>query len=368
MPHLRQLMLAALVSLALVGCGGAQEAATNEEATTDTAPPVAGTEGASEEATSSNATAAGEEIALRVGLLEFLPTFNIYVAEQEGYFDDEGLDVELVYMQDQNLVGQAVESGEVDLGSRNYDGILAAIAQGFDWRVIYPHVLYSSNSPDAQLMIRSDLYTGSAEDAAKALENEPFAVNVGGQSWMSVQVYLENNWNVDPEKIEFVDVAYSDMLAAFDQGTVAGAHVVEPFVAAIEEAGVAKSLGPHLDSVAMLPPYGNGTERFVIQSSFARADWIEENGEAVQRFVRAMDSATQAILDDPEQFNDLAVEFTGLEEDVVLGGLYPERYSVDTVITPDEARAPINFNFATGLIDRELDLDEVLSEFFPLEQ
>jgi NitT/TauT family transport system substrate-binding protein len=366
MPHLRQLTLAALVGLALVACGGAQEAATTGDATTDTPPAAVGTEAANDEPNASSA--AEEAIPLRVGLLEFLPTFNIYVAEQEGYFEDEGLDVELVYMQDQNLVGQAVESGEVDLGSRNYDGILAAVAQGFEWRAIYPHVLYSSNSPDAQLMIREDLYTGTAEDAAKALENEPFAVNVGGQSWMSVQVYLENQWDVDPETIEFVDVAYSDMLAAFDQGTVAGAHVVEPFVAAIEEAGVAKSLGPHLDSVALLPPHGNGTERFVIQSSFARADWIEDNGEAVQRFVRAMDSATQAVLDDPEQFNDLAVEFTGLEEDVVLGGLYPEKYVVDTVITPDEARAPINFNYATGLIDRELELNEVVSDYFPLEQ
>lgn len=315
--------------------------------------------------TADGGTAPVDILPLRIGLLEFLPTFNLFVAEQEGFFEAEGLDVELVYIQDFNLIGQAVESGDIDIGARNYDGIVAAITQDFEWQVLYPNVLYSSDAPDAQLMIRSDLF-GTPEEAAKALEDEIFAVNVGTQSWMASQVYLEHQWGVDPENLEFAEIRYADILAAFDQGTAGGAHVVEPFATAIEEAGVGRALGPHLDVVALLPPYGNGTRRFLIQASFARADWIADNSETVDRFVRAMNAATASILEAPETYNDLAIEFTGMDEEVVLGTLYPARYIVDTAVTADEALAPIRFNFATGLIDRELTIDEVLADQFPL--
>lgn len=335
------LAFVALVAMVTVACGGGADSA----------------EGSGD---------ADQPQKLKIGLVQFLPTFSIFVAEQQGFFEAEGLDVELVYIQDQNLVGTSVESGDVQIGSRNYDGILTAVATGFEWKALYPHVLYSSESPDAQLMIRTDLMEGDPEAAARSLEGQPFAVNVGGQSWMSTQVYLENQFGVDPETIEYVDVPYSDMLAAFDQGTIAGAHVVEPFVTAIEDAGVAESLGPHLDSVALLPPEGNGTERFVIQASFARTDWVEANADIVDRFVRAMDAATQAILDDPEQFNELAVEYTGLEEDVVLGGLYPDKYTVATSVTREEAEAPIRFGKSTGLIEGDLELEDVLAQQFPL--
>jgi len=352
--RIRVLIPALAFALLAVSCGS-QEA----EPTTTSAADGTTTSAAAGE------TTPGEVLPLRIGLLQFLPTFNIFVADQAGFFEEEGLDVELVYIQDFNLIGQAVESGDIDIGARNYDGIFAAITKGFEWRVLYPHVLYSSDAPDAQLMIRSDLF-GTPEEAAKALEDEVFAVNVGTQSWMAAQVYLEHEWGVDPENLEFAEIRYAEILAAFDQGTIGGAHVVEPFVTAQEEAGVARALGPHLDSVALLPPYGNGTRRFLIQASFARADWIADNSETVDRFVRAMNAATASILEAPERYNDLAIEFTGLDEEVVLGTLYPERYIVDTAVTADEVLAPIRFNFGTGLIDRELAIDEVLADQFPL--
>ncbi|MPZ51756.1 MAG: hypothetical protein GEU79_03315 [Acidimicrobiia bacterium] len=359
--RMRSTLVTVFVAAALFGAG----CASTEAGDTTTETGASETTANSAAAITSSETTSSEGVPLRIGLLQFLPTFNIFVAEQEGFFDDEGLDVELVYIQDFNLIGQAVESGDVEIGARNYDGILSAIAQDFEWRVVYPHVLYSSDAPDAQLMVRSDLF-GSPEEAAQALEGETFAVNVGTQSWMASQVYLENEWGVDPSTLEYVEIPYADILAAFDQGTAAGAHVVEPFAAQMEEAGVGKPLGPHLDSVALLPPHGNGTERFLIQASFARSDWIAENADTMERFVSAMNAATESILENPDQYNDLAVEFTGMEESVVLGELYPDRYIVDSSVTADEALAEIRFNAATGLIDKELTLDEVLAEQFPL--
>lgn len=290
---------------------------------------------------------------LTIAVTPILPTFSVYVAQQEGFFEQHGLDVQLQEIFGSPLIGQAVQSGEAQIGTRNYDGVVSAIASGgVDLEVLYPVVVYDQEQPDAFVMMRSDL----AEQGLQALEGETFAVTLGSQQAEAAKQYLADE-GVDVDAIEFVEVGYSDMAAAFESGSLGGAHVVEPFITQLEREGLAQSMGAHLGYVG---------ERYLINAAFARGDWIEQNPDVVDSFVAAMEQATEHIMSDHAAMLPLASEYTDTPEDV-LTEFYPSRYVLDTELTEEEVRSPITFSAEAGFHE-QVPLDDVLAEDFPLEE
>lgn len=287
---------------------------------------------------------------ISIALSPILPTFNVFVAESKGFFDAQGLDVTIKKVGSSPLIAQAVQSGEVDLGTRNFDGIVSAIASGVDFKVVYPIVMYDDKQPDAFVMLRSDL----AGRGLKALEGQSLAVTLGSQQAEAVKRYLRAN-GVDVDAVKFVEVTYGDMTAAFANKAIAGAHVVEPFITRFERDGIARSMGPHLGYVS---------PRYLINAAFGRGEWMTKNPDTVRRFVQAMNEATTLIRNDPQSLLPLAAEWTGTAPDI-LSSFYPSRYVVATEVAPQELQGPIDFNVDAGFHKR-VALADVLAADFPL--
>lgn len=344
----RGLLAAVAGVLLLAGCASGSTTDDAEAAGIDDAEPVSAD---IDEARDDSSEAPGAELdQLTIAISPILPTFNVFVAQEEGFFAAHGLEVDLQELFGSPLIAQAVQSGEVDLGTRNYDGIVSAIASGVDFQVVAPVVIYDDEHADAFVMLRSDL----AEQGLQAIEGETFAVTLGSQQAEAVRQFLIDG-GVDVDLVEFIEVGYGDMAAAFESGSLGGAHVVEPFITQLEDAGLAVSMGAHLGYVA---------ERYLINAAFARGEWIADNPELVERFVAALSDASEFILADPDALLELASEWTGTPEDV-LSRFYPERYVVSSTLPSAELQAPIDFNVAAGFHD-PVSLDDVLADAFPM--
>ena len=109
------LIMAALVAASLAGCGSSKtEATTAAPAETTTA---AQAETTKEETTEAPTEAKAEPITMNVAYMpNYGSLWSVMTAKEKGYFDEEGITVNLVEFADGPTIIAAMESGSIDVG------------------------------------------------------------------------------------------------------------------------------------------------------------------------------------------------------------------------------------------------------------
>lgn len=112
-------IMAALLGVSLIGCGGAKDAASSE-----------GSTGVSKEAS-------GDELTtIRVGSIKALGTVTPYVSEELGYFEEAGLNVEISDFSDGTALAEAFAAGELDVGIMGIAPTATWFSKGLDLQVV----------------------------------------------------------------------------------------------------------------------------------------------------------------------------------------------------------------------------------------
>jgi NitT/TauT family transport system substrate-binding protein len=84
------------------------------------------------------ASAAGGQLTVTLGVVNWIGYGPIYCAAAEGYYKRYGSAVRLVTFTDNSLMAGAVEGGELDATTLTYDQVIVADARGWNLKVIMP--------------------------------------------------------------------------------------------------------------------------------------------------------------------------------------------------------------------------------------
>jgi NitT/TauT family transport system substrate-binding protein len=84
------------------------------------------------------ASAAGHQLTVTLGVVNWIGYGPIYCAAAEGYYERYGSPVRLVTFTDNSLMPGAVEGGELDATTLTYDQVIVADARGWNLKVIMP--------------------------------------------------------------------------------------------------------------------------------------------------------------------------------------------------------------------------------------
>lgn len=162
MMSMRRLPIAALLAstaLALAACGG------------DDASSASGGEG------SSAATAGSTKIRFLQPIPKTVYFYPLFVAEELGYFEDEGVEVELKSGSQDIPLPAFVSNGDADIGAAGGSQVLQALTKGADFDVFFDYYTKSAEgmvvAADSPIQSMSDmagktLGLGSQEDTAIA--------------------------------------------------------------------------------------------------------------------------------------------------------------------------------------------------------
>ena len=158
--------------------------------------------------------AAPEKKKLTLGYASMSGGFgSFWVAKEKGYFEEQGLDVELLYTR--TTVGlQALTSGHIDAMGTGCAEFFEATRKGYENRVV------------ASLFENNLYLLASGKDITdpKMLVGKSIAVNrIGDTGHMSIRFALRRA-GVDPDKITYVQVGSTpERFSALSKGAVAGA-------------------------------------------------------------------------------------------------------------------------------------------------
>ena len=286
-------------------------------------------------------------IPLKVGFLKIAGYANIYVAQKENMFRDNGLDVSSVFFRSSAEVVAAAQSGSIDIFCAFPSAIMSANERGFDFGTIFQNEITYDKGPDTgAILVLKDSGIKSVEDlVGKRLA----ATARSSQATVAVDEVLRQH-GVDPLRVLYLEAAYPnqyDMLRTHQVDAVAS---TEPFTTRIIQSGIANVIGWH---------YAEAFPGGPLSGAFAKRTFIAQNRDVIDRFNRAMKASIDFMMSDIPRGRKMIVEFTGLEPAIVEKMVY-SRYDYD--VRPDKWQQVIQIMINSKILEKPHAPDEYFSD------
>ncbi|MBD8043282.1 ABC transporter substrate-binding protein [Arthrobacter sp. Sa2BUA2] len=298
--------------------------------------------------TSSGSPAAEGLTAIEVGVIPIVDVAPIYLGVEEGLFEAEGLDVTLTLAQGGAAIVPAVTSGQMDFGFSNITSMIVGRSKGLPVQMVAPGGS-STGDPDADfaaVMTKPD----SGIETTKDLEGKKVGVNTLNNISDSTISEAVKQAGGDYESIEFVEIPFPELSGQLAAGTVDAIAAVEPFVT------IAKADG----AVPVFSNYAEPVDDLTVAVYFASDEYIQENPETVEKFVRALKASQEFAEANPDKVRAILPSYTSLKPEVIEQLTLP-RYSTEVNGASVEEVARISLD--RGLVEEIPDMETLLPAY-----
>lgn len=280
-----------------------------------------------------------------------------YVAISKGFFEDEGIDLELVLTPGADAVTAAVLSGDVQIG---FSGTEATIYVYNGGEKDYPLVFAALTKRDGAFLVSREKIDNFTLDDLKG--KTIVGGRKGGMPEMTFEWGLRQN-GIDPVKDLSIDtsVAFAAMEGAFIGGTGDFVTLFEPNATAVEKEGLGYVVA-YVGTLGGEVPY---------TAYNARKSYIDENPEVIKGFTKAIDRGLKFVLEnEPEVVAKEIVEFfpdTSIDDLTTMIKRYKENdaWRSTVAIEEDEWLHIQDIMIASGELDEYVGYDKLIyDEYF----
>lgn len=286
-------------------------------------------------------------VTLKVGIIPIADVAPLYLGMDQGFFEEENLTIEPQLAEGGAAIVTSVVSGDYQIGFSNTTSLIIASTQNVPVQIISQGVLGGATPEEAwdAVLVSKDSPIRTSED----LEGKTIAVNaVKAVGELTINTALEKE-GVDYTTIDYFEVPFPEMNAALEAGDVDAAWVVEPFVTQGKAAGAR----------AILFPYEQTTPNMTIATYFASRQYMEENGDVVERFVRAMQRSLEYAQENPDAARKIVLEYTEIPPEAAEAMTLPQWQS-DLNLPTIETTAQLAEEY--GFIEEQPNLDELIRQ------
>lgn len=202
----------------------------------------------------------------------------VLYAMHSGIFERHGLDVTITSSSNGAALAAAVAGGSVDIAKSALMSLLAAYAHGVRFKIVAGGTIYDPKAPTDELVVLAE----SSFRVARDLTGKTIAVStLQSLDQMAIQAFVDRRGGRS-SSVRFVELQYSAMLAALQQGRADGASIANPVLQNVLESGRVRSLGA---------PYSALGSGFLEAAWFCSDAFVHDNREAARRFGEAVREA-----------------------------------------------------------------------------
>ncbi|MGH3244211.1 MAG: ABC transporter substrate-binding protein [Spirillospora sp.] len=286
---------------------------------------------------------------MTVAALPLVDTAAVYIAQKEGLFKKEGLDVKIRPVQQSTQAIPALTKGDVQaIAGANYVSFLQANDKG----TVKLSVLAEGASLTSHMM---DLLVppDSPVKNPKDLEGKKVAVNIlNNVQTLTLNAILRAN-NVDASKVDYVQVPFPQMAAALERRQVDAVHLVEPFTSDTQtELGARVAVDGGAQPVTNLPVSG-----FVTTQDFTR-----KNPKTAAAFQRAIFAAQQKAGADRSSVERVLPGYAKIDAKVAAVITLP---GYPSTLTTNRMQRVVDLMFAAKMIKKKPDMKTILFQAQP---
>lgn len=230
----------AMVAMLLVACGDAAQTTTPSPASEEPTPGETAGETAAQPSASSGAyepTPLEPPVTVRVGILRVANP--LFIGIDKGYFEAEGLNVQLEMLASGSELLPLLASGQLDVGlSSPGAALFNAIGAGVDISLVADASRYRPGYGAGAVVVRKELFDSGEISEIEDLQGRSFAVTAPGVATYMMAVRMLEDAGMSEDDVVLETMAYPDMLAALASGQVDAANLTEPFITLGQQRGI----------------------------------------------------------------------------------------------------------------------------------
>ena len=208
-----------------------------------------------------------------------------YVAIENGYFEDEGLEIDLILTPGADNVAAAVLSNDVQIGFAGPESTVYVYVKG---EKNYLQTFAGLTKRDGQLILSREKIDNFTLESM--VGKEVLVGRVGGMPFLNYENGLLNE-GIDKSTVNMnTSVDFADLSSAFISGTGDFVNLFEPNATKLEQEGfgyVVAAIGTYSGEV----PY---------TAYFARKSYINENDEIINKFRKALNRGIDFVHNEDE--------------------------------------------------------------------
>ena len=290
-----------------------------------------------------------EPVTLRIAVLPILDALPMYVAQENGYFESNGIEVEFI------PVGSAAERDQV-IAAGQADGmindLISTLLYNQDTTQIQVVSFARTATPDfPQFRILAAKDSGiSAVEDLKGIE---IGISEGSVIEYTTDRFLEAEGF---QPIEIITIAVPSIpirMSLLDSGELMAANLPDPLASLAIQNGAVSIID---DST--YPQYGNSLISF-------QKTVIDANPEAIRGFLAAVEEAVQEINPDPSQWNELLTE-QKLVPAPLIGSYNVPTFPTGSVPSEEQWNDVVAWGIEKGLISDDVSYEQSVStEYLP---
>lgn len=277
-PRLRRLpVVLAVAALAAAGIAGCSSSSSTSSATTT--------------------TGQGSELSnITVETLRSDGAAALWIAKQDGYFKQQGLNVKIVYAQGASKEFPDLEAGAAQFVEGNYTVMLKVMSKNpsAGLRVVADNVRPGKNTNDLMVAASSKI-TSVAQ-----LKGKSVAFPSAGLSSAAISLDQQlKGHNIGPNSYTISPMHFSDMAAALKNGTIAAAFAVQPYITEMESKDGDHELTDLMAGANITLP---------LEGWMTDSHYVSQHPQTVAAFQRAIVKAQDVAAANPKLVRSLMVK------------------------------------------------------------
>lgn len=240
--------------------------------------------------------------ALRIAVNNTVASLPVVVANEKGFFKEEGITAKLTTVADITKLPPTLGK-QYDIGFGVQPTLIRAASQGVKIAMISGNAVTTEAKPEYVIMTRPDTGIKGPEDLVGKKLGAP---TLNGNIHIGTLYWLKQN-GVDPDSVTSVQVPTPTMVDQLKAGLIDAAEMQQPYIDVAKKAGMveaAYSLGAVGDPATM-------------SSWQASSTWAKDNAKTVTAFRAALDKAIAWIKANDSEARDILAKFTGIDRDVL---------------------------------------------------
>lgn len=280
-----------------------------------------------------------------------------YVAINNGYFEEEGIELEVVLANGADAVMSAVLSGDVDIG---FSGTEATIYVYNGGEKDYVKTFAGLTKRDGTFLVSREKYDNFTLNDLKG--KTVIGGRKGGMPEMTFEWSLREN-GIDPKADLNIDtsIAFAAMQGAFIGGTGDFVTLFEPNALSVEQNGYGYVVA-YIGQLGGEVPY---------TAYNARTSYIENNKEIIKNFTKAINKGLQFVKEnDAKTIAECIIDFfpdTSINDLTKIVDRYKQgdAWKENITINEEEFKHIQDIMIASNELDNYVEYDKLIySEFF----
>lgn len=279
-----------------------------------------------------------ETVKVRIGYEAILSDYTFFVAYENGYFKDEGLDVEVIKFNTTNEQLLALLSGQVDMIPNSSMALLLSAEVEHPGRFT---VFMAHGDLGNKILVRNDSSITTVEQLSEA----KIGTFPGTTMFTYANISLAPYFN--PSKFPtIIGMQPPNLVEALTSGQVDAIYAVEPIVSvAIHKAGARE---------IMNNPLGNIMSPFTGGASVLRKKFVDEHPNESAAIIRAMNRAVDYIRENDSESRAILAKYTGFENELLQSSTLGYIWKLDE-IDRDAIQRLAEILANAGVVEEEVD-------------